>query len=300
MANFHNIAVLGGTGQIGGPIVKALIDADFNVTVVTRSLGSNPKEINGAIFVTSDYTYESLVKIFTGQEAVVSAVAAGPPIAAQKVMVDAAIQAGVRRFIPSEYGSSSIDQPLEDFKKLMAPKTELIGYLREKCRLHPTFSWTCLSGGALLDVGIHSGTWGFSVSERTATIFDTGEARFDSTTIPTMARSVVSVLLRPADSANKYLLIRSFIVSQSEILAAFEDITQSKWSISYVNAESLRQEGWRLLADNNPKQGIESIIRGALFQGQKNISVSQDALANTQLGLQTTNLRHYLESIVEN
>lgn len=81
-----------------------------------------------------------------------SAVAAGPPIAAQKAMVDAAIQAGVRRFIPSEYGSSSIDQPLEDFKKLMAPKTEIIEYLREKCRLHPQFSWTCLSGGALLDV----------------------------------------------------------------------------------------------------------------------------------------------------
>lgn len=119
---------------------------------MTRSLSSNPKETNGAIFVISDYTYESLVKIFTGQEAVVSAVAAGPPIAAQKVMVDAAIQAGVRRFIPSEYGSSSIDQPLEDFKKLMAPKTELIGYLREKCQLHPQFSWTCLSGGALIDV----------------------------------------------------------------------------------------------------------------------------------------------------
>lgn len=81
-----------------------------------------------------------------------SAVAAGPPIAAQKVMVDAAIQAGVKRFIPSEYGSSSIAQPIEDFKKIMAPKTELIGYLREKCQLHPEFSWTCLSGGALFDV----------------------------------------------------------------------------------------------------------------------------------------------------
>jgi hypothetical protein len=129
-----------------------LIDAGFNVTVVTRSSSFNPEGINGATFVTSDYTYESLVEIFTGQEAVVSAVAAGPPIAAQKAMVDAAIQAGVRRFIPSEYGSSSIAQPIEDFKKLMAPKSELIGYLQEKCRLHPEFSWTCLSGGALLDV----------------------------------------------------------------------------------------------------------------------------------------------------
>lgn len=138
------------------------------------------------------------------------------------------------------------------------------------------------------------------MSEKIATIFDTGEARFDSTTIPTMAQSVVSVLQRPADSANQYLLIRSFIVSQSEILAALEDITRSKWRVSYVNAENLRQEGWRLLAGGNPKQGIESIIRGALFQGQKDISVSQDVLANEQLGLPTSNLRDYLESVVKN
>lgn len=136
------------------------------------------------------------------------------------------------------------------------------------------------------------------MSERTATIFDTGEARFDSTTIPTMAQSVVSVLQRAADSANQYLSIRSFIVSQSEILAALKGITQSKWSVSYVDAENLRQEGWRLLAGGNPKQGIQSIIRGALFQGQRDISVSQDVLANTQLGLPTTNLRDYLESMV--
>lgn len=114
-----------------------------------------------------------------------------------------------------------------------------------------------------------------------------------------MAQSVVSVLQRPADSANQYLSIRSFIVSQSEILAALKDITQSKWSVSYVDAENLRQEGWRLLAGGNPKQGIQSIIRGALFQGQRDISVSQDVLANTQLGLPTADLRDYLESMVK-
>lgn len=137
------------------------------------------------------------------------------------------------------------------------------------------------------------------MSERTATIFDTGEARFDSTTIPNMAQSVVSVLQRPADSANEYLVIRSFVVSQSEILAALEDITRSKWRVSYVDAENLRQEGWRLLAGGNPRQGIQSIVRGSLFQGQKDISVSQDTLSTIQLGLPTTDLRDYLESLVK-
>ncbi|KAK1240045.1 hypothetical protein MKX08_007487, partial [Trichoderma sp. CBMAI-0020] len=245
------------TGRVGRPIVKALIDADFNVTVVARKSSFNPEESNGAISVTSGYAYESL-------EAIISGVAAGPPITAQKVMVDTAIQAGVKRSIPSEH----VAQPIEDFKKLMAPKTELIGYLWEKFNVNN-------------NQGIHSGAWGFLVSERTATIFDTGEAHFGSTPIPTMVQSVASVLQRPADSANQYLSIRSFVVSQSEILAALEGIARSKWSVSYVDAGDIRLEGWRLLAGGNPKQGIESIIRGALFQGQRDNSVSQDALANT-------------------
>jgi hypothetical protein len=80
---------------------------------------SSPK----ARLITSDYTYQSLVDIFTGQDAVVSTVAVGPTIVAQKKVINAAVAAGVKRFIPSECGSSSLDGQLEDFKKLMQPKT---------------------------------------------------------------------------------------------------------------------------------------------------------------------------------
>ena len=132
--------------------MRALLDADFSVSVVTRDATTARLKFPDVNFVESDYTYDSLFEIFTGKHAVVSAVSAGPPIESQRIMIEAAANAGVLRFIPSEYGSSSLDQPLEDFKKLMRPKTEIIAYLREVSVNNPTFTWTCLSGGASLDV----------------------------------------------------------------------------------------------------------------------------------------------------
>lgn len=141
-----------GTGHVGRAIVDALLNAKFNVTIVTRNAAVATQQPSAATIVSSDYSEESLAALFIGQDAVVSAVAAGPAIMAQKTMINAAAKAGVSRFIPSEYGSSSLEQPLQDFRKLMAPKTEIITYLRETASRYPSFSWSCISGGACLNI----------------------------------------------------------------------------------------------------------------------------------------------------
>lgn len=132
-------------------IVDALLDADFRVSIVSRN-ATAAKAPSKARLITSNYTYDSLVSIFTGQDVVVSAVAVGPAIVAQKTMIDAAVAAGVKRFIPSEYGSSSLDIPLDEFKKLMRPKTQIIEYLRKVASENPAFTWSCISAGASFDI----------------------------------------------------------------------------------------------------------------------------------------------------
>lgn len=136
---------------MGRSVVEALLEADFQVSVVTRD-ATTAKAPSIARLITSDYTYDSLVLALNGQDAVVSTVAVGPAIVAQKAMIDAAIAVGVKRFIPSEYGTSSLNIPLEDFKQLMRPKTQTIEYLREKALKHPNFTWSCISSGALFDI----------------------------------------------------------------------------------------------------------------------------------------------------
>ncbi|KAL8795406.1 MAG: hypothetical protein Q9195_002147 [Heterodermia aff. obscurata] len=59
--------------------------------------------------INDDYPEAELVEAFKGQNAVVSTIAtANAPL--QRLMADAAIKAGVKRFMPSEFGSDTRNQ----------------------------------------------------------------------------------------------------------------------------------------------------------------------------------------------
>ena len=74
-----------------------------------------------------------------------------PGIAAQKLAVDAAIVAGVKRFIPSEFGINTRrvrDQPIG---KIVAGKIAIVDYLEEKAKENSGFTWTGLTTGLFFD-----------------------------------------------------------------------------------------------------------------------------------------------------
>ena len=97
-----NVIVLGASGSVGPSIVDALIKANFKVTILSRE--SSTKTFAEDIEVLrTDYTRNSLVSAFTNQDAVVSTIATFSTHI-QASIIDAAIEAGVKRFVPSEYG----------------------------------------------------------------------------------------------------------------------------------------------------------------------------------------------------
>lgn len=86
-------------------MLPQLLNSDLDITILSR-LDSSAVFPNGAKVIKSDYTVDSLTKALKGQDAVVSML----PIIAlseQQNVAEAAIRAGVKRFIPSEYGSDS-------------------------------------------------------------------------------------------------------------------------------------------------------------------------------------------------
>ncbi|KAF4472612.1 hypothetical protein FALBO_479 [Fusarium albosuccineum] len=298
MSKIRNVVVAGGTGYIGTAIVDALLEAKFNVSIVTRDASSPSSQKAKAPVVQSDYTLASLTDIFTGQDTVISTVSVGPAIMAQKTMIEAAVKAGVPRFIPSEYGSSSQNIRIDDFKKLMAPKVQIIDHLRKVAYENPAFTWSCLASGALLDNGLKSGTWGISLSDRAATIFDSGKARFDSTVLPKVASAVISILKNPDITANRYLVVRNFVVSQNEILAAVEDATGTKWTRTYLDSNVTKKKGWELLQSGNPVAGIPKIIQGSLFYGDTDVATPADQLDNRLLGVAELELQEYIKRLI--
>ena len=104
------IVVAGGTGNLGGRIITALLEKGAEVRVLVRSISDKEKishlEQIGAKVILIDMTSEQeIATVCKGADCVVSAVAGlyDVVIEMQKVLLNGAILAGVPRFIPSDY-----------------------------------------------------------------------------------------------------------------------------------------------------------------------------------------------------
>ncbi|KAI9881752.1 MAG: hypothetical protein M1823_006537, partial [Watsoniomyces obsoletus] len=94
------------------------------------------------------YTESELAKVFEGQDAVISAVGAAG-FQEQKVFIDAAIKASVKRFLPSEFSSSTLNEAARRLVPVFELKKQVLDYLKEKESTGLT--WTGLATGPLLD-----------------------------------------------------------------------------------------------------------------------------------------------------
>jgi uncharacterized protein YbjT (DUF2867 family) len=112
---FQSIALFGANGQIGERILQALLACKrpghtFKITAFIppgTKLQQESANVTVKHFDAEKTDRESLAKALDGVEAVVSALN-GPALKAQATIQDAAADAGVKRFYPSEYGSHQI------------------------------------------------------------------------------------------------------------------------------------------------------------------------------------------------
>ncbi|MGN8048496.1 NmrA family NAD(P)-binding protein [Curtobacterium sp. 22159] len=105
------VLVAGATGDLGARIVHALRQHDTHVRVLTRTAGTPAAErlaTDGVEVVTADYTDRTaLTTALAGVEVVVSAVSGTRPVIvdAQRALLAASVEAGVQRFVPSDYAA---------------------------------------------------------------------------------------------------------------------------------------------------------------------------------------------------
>jgi len=149
--SISKVALAGAGGNIGAPILKELIDAGFEVTVLTRpdSASTFP---SAARVVKVDYDSESSLKdALSGQDALISTITTAS-VSQQHKLVDVAISAGVKRIIPSEFGSDTLNP---DNRKLpvFGQKIAVQQQLEEKTKGTQT-SYTYFINNVFLDVRI--------------------------------------------------------------------------------------------------------------------------------------------------
>lgn len=104
------VVLAGGTGDLGGRIAKALVARDVTVRALVRPTTAPDRvaalTATGASVVPADFAdAAALEAACRGAECVVSALSGleGTIVTAQTALLDAAVRAGVPRFIPSDF-----------------------------------------------------------------------------------------------------------------------------------------------------------------------------------------------------
>jgi hypothetical protein len=126
---------------------ELLESGKFDVTIFSRK-ESTQTFPEGVKVVKTDYSAAELEQKFKGQDAILSLVS-GPALLQQKTYIDAALKAGVKRFIPSEFGSNTLNEAVVKEIPLFKPKAEALKYLQSK--VAGDFSYTALLTGPFFD-----------------------------------------------------------------------------------------------------------------------------------------------------
>jgi len=132
------IVIAGATGNLGGKIISALLNNGAEVVAITRLETDITKikelEYKGvAVFQIDTTNVSEVAKCLEGADCVVSALAGlrETIIDVQKILVDAAIKANVKRFIPSDY-SLDFTTLIEGQNRNLDLRREFHQYIEEK------------------------------------------------------------------------------------------------------------------------------------------------------------------------
>jgi nucleoside-diphosphate-sugar epimerase len=222
--NAGTIVVAGATGNLGGRIVKALVERGAGVRALVRHGTAGDKldrlqELGVIAIASVDWTSASqLTLACSGASCVVSALAGlrDVIVEAQTVLLDAAIKAGVPRFIPSDYSI--------DFTKFPPGENRNLDLRREfHQRLDKTsISATTIFNGAFADM--LTGLMPLILFKRKRVLYwGDADQRMDFTTMEDAAAFTASAALDL--STPRFLRIAGDQLSARELAAVVSEVT---------------------------------------------------------------------------
>ncbi|BFZ58386.1 hypothetical protein PYCC9005_005448 [Savitreella phatthalungensis] len=254
------VVLQGANGNVGKAVLAKLIEAgDFQITAITRKgNGASVQTASNVTVKEVDFADKSgLIDVLRGQDAVVSTGSVEP--SNTKVYLDlaaAAAEAGVRRYIPSDFGSD-YQNPRVAALPPFAPKKEVENLLKKLVAEHRDFSYTSIITGGFLDLLLD---WRFFATPETKTseYWDDGNHVFSLTRLPVVGQAVVQVLRHEEETKNQAIYIQDGPITQRGFVEALGG--PEGWTITQRKTLEVEQESYAAL-----KSGDHSKIMPAIF-----------------------------------
>jgi uncharacterized protein YbjT (DUF2867 family) len=232
-----SIVVAGGTGNLGGRIINALLQQGANVRVIARSSSDPVKlrtlETRGvAVFKVDTAVQSEVARALEGATCVVSALAGLNEVVidTQKILLDASVSAGVQRFIPSDYSL--------DFTHLLEGRNRNLDMRRDFHALvdRSGIAATTIFNGAFME--LLTGDMPMIMDKRKR-IMHWGDAdqRMDLTTMNDTAAFTARAALDP--SAPRYLKVAGDRITARELAATMSEITSTPFRLWRVGGVGL-------------------------------------------------------------
>ncbi|KAB2573674.1 uncharacterized protein LTHEOB_9291 [Lasiodiplodia theobromae] len=291
-----NVVLIGAGGNLGPSVLKQFLASSLNVTILSRPESKSTFPA-GVKVVKSDYTPDSLKSAFTNQDAVVSLVGT-PAFGAQQTIIDAAIAAGVKRFIPSEFGSDTSSAEVVSLVPFLGGKRKVVEYLQSK---ESGIEWSGFITGPFFDWGLKVGFLGFDLAGKKATLWDGGEARFAVSNLDFIGKGLVALLSDAKafeKSKNKYVYVAGHVVSQKEVLASLEKATGAKWDIAGDISVAERVKATNEKLAKGDFSTATDLILAATFGKEKQLGQFPEYW-NDVLGLPKVDLDQTVKEVVE-
>ncbi|KAI0119570.1 NAD(P)-binding protein [Daldinia grandis] len=260
-SSITKVAVAGATGNVGPAVVKQLLADGFEVTVLARK-GATKTFPSSVTVAEIDYASpESLEKALSGQDAVVSTVGfEGLPY--QIPLVQAAVKAGVKRFIPSEYGGDAENEKALGLPPFQAKKAVTEALKKEAAA--GSITYTLVSTGPFLDMGLQY-KFLIDVKGKNITLWNGGDKTFSITTVPNTAKAVSEVLKHPEETKNRNVFVHNVQISLKGLLEQAKKVVGSEgWTTEVKSTEESLKQAYAGLekGDNDIMTFIAAAIWG--------------------------------------
>jgi NAD(P)-dependent dehydrogenase (short-subunit alcohol dehydrogenase family) len=232
------ILVAGATGNLGQRICRELIKINVPVRAIVRE-GSNKEKIDALekigvdVFKVDMSSEQELIGACSGVSCVVSAIAGLHDVIVkmQTKILNAAVAAGVPRFIPSDFSSDFTTMPAGENRNFDLRK-EFHAILDES-----PIRATSIFNGAFADI-LRYNTPLFNAQQKTIAYYDgKSDWKIDFTTMDDTA--AFTALAAMDESAPRSLKIASFSVSPDDLAGLSEQHKGSKFQL--VNMGSMEQ-----------------------------------------------------------
>lgn len=238
-----------------------------------------------------DYdSIDSLSSALKGQDAIISTLAS-PALSKQLLLIEAAIKAGVKRFIPSEFGSNTLSHKARQLP-VYADKIKVQDALQKEAYAG-RLSYTIVVNGPFLDWGLKVGFIG-NIKNKKIDLFDGGDRIFSTTSLPSIGKATAAVLQHLDETKNRAVYIHDTAITLKQLVAISKKaVGEDGWTTNNVSVDDMYNNAWAELKKPQPnptvfvygflKAGIWGEGYGAHYQKNDNALLGLAQMSDAEL-----------------